>query len=114
MPKKAPRRKNPARRQLVGPVFEFREVLLCVSGGFGSFSGRDLGLTLESPTDFVALGSGAGLTNGASDGALMGATAAHFLEDALGIELCFKAFQGAIDALSTFDFNATSMFFHDK
>jgi hypothetical protein len=44
----------------------------------------------------------------------MGAPAAHFFEDALGIELCFKALQGAIDALSTFDFNATSMFFHDK
>jgi len=99
---------------LVGPEFEVRKILFGVSGGLGCFSCRDLGFTLESPTDFVALGSSASLADGASDGALMGATTTHFLKNSFGVELGFQALQGAIDALSTFDFNATSMFFHDK
>jgi hypothetical protein len=44
----------------------------------------------------------------------MGATTTHFLKNSFGVELGFQALQGAIDALSTFDFNATSMFFHNK
>ena len=44
----------------------------------------------------------------------MGATTAHLLEDTLGVELGFQALQGTIHALSTFDFNATNMFLHNK
>ena len=79
-----------------------------------SSGGGDLAFALESPANFVTLGSGPGLTNGFRDGALMSTTAAHFFEDAFGIELGFQALEGAVDALSIFEFNATSMFFNNK
>jgi hypothetical protein len=44
----------------------------------------------------------------------MGTTTTHFLENALGVELGFQALKCTIDTFSTFDINATNMFFHDK
>ena len=88
--------------------------LFCVSGSSSSFGCCDLGLTLESPTDFITLWSSASFANGSVNVALMRTTAAHFLENALSIELSFQALQCAIDTLSAFDINATIMFFHDK
>jgi hypothetical protein len=99
---------------LVGPFLSFLGVRSGFSCSGSCLSGSDLPFALESPTDFVALGRGAGLADGAGDGAFVGTAAAHFFENAFGIELGFQALEGAVDALSTFDFNAASMFFHDK
>jgi hypothetical protein len=44
----------------------------------------------------------------------MGTAATHFLEYSLCVELGFQALQCPIDTFSTFDINATIMFFHDK
>jgi hypothetical protein len=44
----------------------------------------------------------------------MGTAATHFLENSLCVELGFQALQCPIDTFSTFDINATIMFFHDK
>lgn len=115
--KSASEEEIPRGDSLFGPGLRFGSpylVLLSVARGSGCFSGGDLAFALESPTDFVALRRGASLANGTGNGAFVSAAAAHFFEDALGIELGFQALEGAVYAFSIFEFNSTSVFFHNK
>ena len=61
----------------------------------------------ETPSDFVAFGSGAKFALLAFGRGFECTTAAHFLKNSFGIEFGFEAFESAIDWLSFFDVHST-------
>ena len=69
---------------------------------------------MESPTNFVALGGGAGLADFLGDGALVCTTTPHLFEDTFGIKFGFQTLESTVDGLSIFDINATNMFLHKE
>ncbi|MEY3393804.1 MAG: hypothetical protein RL346_40 [Verrucomicrobiota bacterium] len=69
------------------------------------FSGRCAGG--ETPSDLVALGSGAEFALFAFGRGFERATTAHFFKNTLGIEFGFEAFESTIHGLSFFDVHST-------
>ena len=74
---------------------------------FSGIGGGDGWCVGEAPADFVALGSGTKLALLALCRCLKCAAAAHFFEDALGIQLGLEAFESPVDRLTFFHGHST-------